>query len=476
MGLFRGLNLLQSVEARTTLGEELESILSSSLGRKAEFGAMLSTRHMARRMAGNTVTMTAINASDTAIDIVFQQTSRYNYSAIEEVALNPDAMRSSSKVIQTLNTVVDNEYAWEFYSNSPFYEDNIINTISTLIGRDAASYDNIGELVSDPSAMYDISINARAMQAIVMSKPAMQSVTSNAAAMRDITNNINAMTITANSDLSMRLIAKSQIALDEVTDQARSIVVGVPSAIFILGANENAWDYILSTSTLLATNIYSLLIAFGGLDSSIYEDVNSIFADNAASAAIANSKPAMMAILYEPAALAQMVSSDNLSNILGSVIAIREITENIPIMDSLIRDRVAFPILLDSSVARAAIFASPTLVETMMTAGSDSLSTVKKLARTATVVNDAKIGTFKTIGIDGNIIILTGVMGSIVATTLENTFKGDNQEPFVIGLPGTSLSSGPLNINLPFTNAMWDIASIAATAAGNVTITYVDFN
>ena len=145
-------------------------------------------------------------------------------------------------------------------------------------------------------------------------------------------------------------------------------------------------------------------------------------------------------------------------------------------MDSLIRDRVAFPILLDSSVARAAIFASPTLVETMMTAGSDSLSTVKKLARTATVVNDAKIGTFKTIGIDGNIIILTGVMGSIVATTLNNTFKGDNQEPFVIGLPGTSLSSGPLNINLPFTNAMWDIASIAATAAGNVTITYVDFN
>ena len=41
MGLFRGLNLLQSVEARTTLGEELESILSSSLGRKAEFAVIV---------------------------------------------------------------------------------------------------------------------------------------------------------------------------------------------------------------------------------------------------------------------------------------------------------------------------------------------------------------------------------------------------------------------------------------------------
>jgi hypothetical protein len=67
-------------------------------------------------------------------------------------------------------------------------------------------------------------------------------------------------------------------------------------------------------------------------------------------------------------------------------------------------------------------------------------------------------------------------MGSIVATTLANTFRGDGQSDFTIGLPGTSLSSGPLPINLPFTNMSWDIASIAATAAGNVTITYADFN
>jgi hypothetical protein len=485
MGLFRALNLLQAVEGQYTLGAELETILSSSLGREAEFGAMLGIRHMARRMAGNTVTMAAITSSDTAIKVVFEQTTQYNYRPIQEVSLDQAAMISTSTILNSLIAVVDNDVAWGYFSVSPYYEQNIVNILTTLIGLDPANYANITSLILDPSAMLDITLSNRAMKALVASSPAMAVVTQNSAAMANIAASNDAVLITANSDASMHLVAQSAIALAEVTPTARGLVLTVASAVIILGSYESAWDSIMSSSNQLSANIYGLLIVFGALDSTIFANVADIFSDTAASFAVANSKPAMMSILYEAedattagitSVLDVMIASDNLGTVLGSLVAITEIASDVPTMNALIANATAFPILLTSSDAKAAIFASPTLIATMMTSGSDSLAAVQGLAASATVVNDAAIGTFKTVGVAGNIIILTGVMGSIVATTLNNTFRGDTQSDFTIGLPGTSLSSGPVDINLPFTNAVWDIASIAATAAGNVTITYVDFN
>jgi hypothetical protein len=476
MGLFRALNLLQGVEAQTTSGTALETILAASPARESEFGAMLSVRHMARRMAGNPLTMAAINSSDSAIRVVFEQTSRYNYSAIEEITQNETAMLSTSTILESLGAVLDNPTAWSYYSTSPFYEDNILNTLTTIIGQDPANYATLSSLILDPSTMLAMSISARAMRALVASKPAMMIVTSNSDPMGFITGDENAMLTVANSDMSMRLISNSQVALDEVTDASRLLLIGVPSALFILGANETAWAWLLSTSTTLNSNIYRLLIAFGALDDDVFGNVADIFADTAASFAVANSKPAMMALLQEPAALATMIASDNLGTVLGSLVAIEEIAGSVTTMQTLITDSVGFPILLASSIAKEAIFASTVLFDTMMTSGSASFNAVAALAEPATLTNDASIGTFQSAGIDGNIIILTGVMGSIVATTLDNTFKGDTQAPHVVAVPGTSLSSGPVDIIKPFTNAKWDINSVAATAAAAISITYVDFN
>jgi hypothetical protein len=476
MGLFRALNLLQAVEGQVVLGAELETTLTNSPAQSAEFGAMLSTRHMARRMATNPITMTAITASDEAIRVVFEQTSVYNFAAIEKIAEHQAAMTATSTNVAALGAVVDNAVAWSYFSVSEYYEENIVNTLATIIGLDPAGFNNLADMISDSSTMLAISLSTRAMKALVASAPAMGLVTQSGPAMSDVAGNTVAMTIVANSDMSMRLIARSQTALDEVTDEARTLVIGVPSALKIIANYRPAWEFILSSSTTLASNIYSVLIVLGELDSEIFGSVADIFADTSASFAIANSTPSMMAILAEPTALATMIASDNLDTVLGSLVAITEITGSVSVMNTLIGDPIAFPIMLTSSAAKASIFGSSTLVTTMMTAGSASLASVQALAQSATIVNDAAIGTFKTSGITGNIIILTGVMGSIVATTLANTFRGDGQSDFTIGLPGTSLSSGPLPINLPFTNMSWDIASIAATAAGNVTITYADFN
>jgi hypothetical protein len=325
MGLFRGLNLLQGVENQTTLAPALESVLSGSPGQSAEFAAMLSTRHMARRMAGNSITMTAINASEKAIEIVFENTTELNAEPIKEIAKNSIAMLNTSQVLSSLNKVLDNDVAFSHYSASSFYEGNIVNTLATLIGRTPADYANISALILDSAAMGEISTSTRAMKAVVKSSPAMTVITTNSLPMIDIAANSAAMSIVANSSLSMHLIAQSQTALDEVTEAARALVAAVPSAILILGSYDDAWDYIMHTSTTLATNIYGLLIIFSEVDYTLHTSVTQIFNSSVASLKIANSRPAMVAVMHEPTTLATMIVSPNLEAIFTSSVAIKEI-------------------------------------------------------------------------------------------------------------------------------------------------------
>jgi hypothetical protein len=484
MAQFRALNLLQGLEGGVVLGSELETILNSSPGRPAELGALVSLRHMARRMAANTLTMAAITSSAAARRVIFENTSEYNFRPIEQITKNQSAMANTSVLADALGAVIDNDVAWSYFRASPYYEENIVNTLTTIIGLDPADFNTTTALIENTSAMGDIATSTRAMKALVASTPTMAIVTARTAPMADIAANTNAMTIVANNIPSVRLIAQSQTALNEITNEARLVVISIPTSLAIVSSYESAWDYILGSSTTLSANIYPLLIAFGGLDPDTFGSVEAIFADTTASFAVANSKPAMMAMVYEAgyattegisSAMDKLIASDNLSTVLGSLVAITEIAEDVPTMNTLITNPFAFPVLLESSDAKAAIFASPTLVSTMMTTSS-SLTLVQGMAQSATIVNNVLIGTYKSAGIAGNIIVLTAVMGSIVATTLLNRFQGDTQGPTEFALPGTSLSSGPIDIKLPFTNLTWDISSIAATAAGNVNITYADFN
>jgi hypothetical protein len=328
MGALRAINLLQGVEGQTTLGAALETILAGSEAKKAEFGAMLSTRHMARRMAGNPVTMTAINASEKAIEIVFENTTELNAEPIKEIAKNATAMGNTSQVLTSLHKVIDNDVAFGHYSASAFYEANIINTLTTIIGRDPANYVNISALILDSAAMGEIATNTRAMKAVVKSSPAMAVVTANSLPMIDLASNNDAMSIVANSDLSMRLIAQSQTALDEVTNGARAIVVGVPSAVLILGSYDDAWDYIMHTSNTLAANIYGLLIIFTEVDPTAHTSVTQIFNSSVASLKIANSRPAMVAVMHESTTLAIMIVSPNLETIFSSSVAVSEIADH----------------------------------------------------------------------------------------------------------------------------------------------------
>jgi hypothetical protein len=326
MSTFGAINTLQAVEADN--GTDLQVVLAGSTSKAAEFAALLNTRHIARRMAVNDITMTAINGSEKAIEIVFENTTELNADPIKEITKSSSAMLNTSQVLTSLTKLIDNDVAFGHYSASAFYEANIVNTLTTIIGRDPANYANISALILDAAAMGEISTNTRAMKAVVKSSPAMTVVTSNSLPMIDLASNDDAMGIVANSDLSMRLIAQSQTALDEITNGARTIVVGVASAVLILGSYDDAWDYIVHTSATLAANIYSLLIIFTEVDPIANTSVTQIFNSSVASLKIANSRPAMVAVLHEPTTLGIMISSPNLETIFSATIAVAEVASH----------------------------------------------------------------------------------------------------------------------------------------------------
>jgi hypothetical protein len=482
MGALSSLNALQAVEADN--GTDLQAWLSASASNRADFGALVNLRHIARRMAVNSITMTAINASSNAIQIVFEQTTELNAEPIKEIAKSLSAMTIASTTLASINAITGNAAGFKHFKESAHYEANILNTLATLIGHDPANYASLSAFILDPTPFGLIVINTKAMNALVASPSAMAIVTANSAPMQDIATDNSAMTITANSDMSMHLIAQSPTALAEVTNDARIIVVSIPSALIILGSYHDAWQGILDSSTILDDNIYYLLINLNGLSSSNFGDVDAIFADNAASSIVAQSHPSIQAIVAEAnktkypgttGAMDKLISSGNLATVLGSASAVEHIAEDEAIMTLLIQNSSAFSILLTSSAAKSAIFASTSLMSIMLAPGSDSLAAVSALAVSKTVSNDTVIGTYQSLGVPEKVIILTGVLGSIVATETNCSFGGDNEPVFTIGLTGTSLSSGPKAINKPYTNAVLDVNAIAATAAAALTFTFVDF-
>jgi hypothetical protein len=483
MSIFKAINLLQSVEADN--GTDLQSVLASSASKRGEFSALLNTRHVARRIAANPITMTAINASPLALQIVFEQTMPLNYSPVEEVSKVDSAMLITSTSLASLNAITGNVTSFKYFSESDYYETYILNTLATLIGHDPASYASLSVFILDPTPFGLIVLSTKAMTALVASTSAMAIVTANQAPMQDIATDTNAMTTTANSDMSMHLISQSAVALAEVTDDARAIVVSIPSALIILSSYHTAWQNILDGSTTLNINIYPLLLNLNGLASSDFADVDAIFADATASVTVANSHPSIQAIVAEAnktkypgntGAMDKIIASDNLGTFLGSASAVSHIALDETIMNTLIGNESAFPILLGSSAAKSAIFSNETLVANMLTAGSTSLAAVSSLAVSKTMQNEVIIGSYVSMGIPGNIIILTGVLGSIVATATTGTIKGDAGIVDTFSFTGTSATSGAIPVNKAYTNAQWDLNAIAATAAAALTITYVDFN
>ena len=70
MPMIRAMRLLNAVEAGTTTGAQLETLLTADPGRLAEFNVLLGMRGQTRRMAASSTAMAAVIASSTAMTAV----------------------------------------------------------------------------------------------------------------------------------------------------------------------------------------------------------------------------------------------------------------------------------------------------------------------------------------------------------------------------------------------------------------------
>ena len=73
--MIRAMRLLNAVEAGTTTGAQLETLLTADPGRLAEFNVLLGMRGQTRRMAASSTAMTAVIASSTAMTAVAESST-----------------------------------------------------------------------------------------------------------------------------------------------------------------------------------------------------------------------------------------------------------------------------------------------------------------------------------------------------------------------------------------------------------------
>ncbi|MCX8016465.1 MAG: LamG domain-containing protein [Rhodocyclaceae bacterium] len=97
MPKLRVLRLLNTIEAGTTTGSQLQTLLQDS-GRLAEFNALLQMRGQARRMAASSTAMNAVAASSTAMNAIYASPT-----AIKAISPNAWAVYAPHSSLLTLS-------------------------------------------------------------------------------------------------------------------------------------------------------------------------------------------------------------------------------------------------------------------------------------------------------------------------------------------------------------------------------------
>jgi len=481
MPMLRAVRLLQSVEAGITNGAALEALLADA-GRVSDLSTLLGMREQVRRMANSTVTMDALITSPTATEATFGLANPDSKVAIQYMVKSPTAMSMVSASKSTLDVIEGNDTSWSEFIASQYYETNILSILHLMCEIPQGTHASMALFVDNTQAAAAISTFEGAIKAAVASAPTMALITEDATAMSNIASDTFAMHTVANSDLSMHLISQSAVALAEVNDEARGIVVGTPSAVKIISSYPTTWAAVVtgpdgvSPSSTLAANLRDILVNINDLSPSLITSAD-VISSSDAMAVVSGNEASMVAILTEPTAKAALIASPHLGAVLANPAAMSVVAGNESVMGELIANSTAFPLLLANASARDAIFGSTALITTM-SGNSGAMAILNAGAQTKLgPTPDGSTNTYQSAGVSGNIILLTIVMKSIVATTLHVALVGANagQGPNVYEVPGTSLSSGPISAVGAYTDMTYDVMSIAATAAAQIQITYYPF-
>lgn len=477
MPTLRALRLLNAVEAGTVNGTVLQTYLTDT-GRVAEFSSLLSSRGQSRRMAGSSLTMTAIASSIAATNIVFKSATTSTSAACQAVVASPVAMVTVAASIPSLNVVFANTVAWGLFNTSAFYEGNIKTVIANFAGVTPANYATVDALIADSVSMAAVAAAPAAMGAVVASTNTTTLMAASSAAMALVASNSVAIETVAKQTSVMGIIANSTPAMTEINSRsvATNKMASYPGAITAISSVASAWASYMA-GPYFSTNLPLALANLIGVNPITYSTLSSIIADATALAKVAANKSAVQALASNSAAMSTLANSSNIGIILGSAIAMGVIGPNVSAMSSFLGASGAWSGLFSSSVAKGYIVTSTALVDVI--AGNSALltylGTLAKVTQPATIP-DGLVGTYQNYdgGQPAKVLILTVREVGIAATFSDYKLSGSAMAGSAANTTLHVSSQVAVTSIAGYTGLTWDLLAAGVTAATLPIIKYVD--
>ena len=242
-------------------------------------------------VAASDIAMTAVAASETAMEAVISGTIALNAvaaskTAMTAVAANETAMAAVAASRVAMSAIIGNSTALNAVVTSSV-------AMAAVIGNSTA----LNAVVSSSTAMAAIIANSTALNAVVSSSAAMSAVAASQTAMAAIIGNSTALNAVVSSSTAMAAIEKSQVAKDAIA------------------------------ASDMATAKYA--VGAAGLKPADYANMAAVAASQTAMAAIASSQTAMAAIASSQTAMAAVAASYvAVAAVYGSAVAVDAVKAN----------------------------------------------------------------------------------------------------------------------------------------------------
>ena len=190
---------------------------------------------------------------------------------------------------------------------------NAVAASKTAMTAVAANETAMAAVAASRVAMSAIIGNSTALNAVVTSSVAMAAVIGNSTALNAVVSSSTAMAAIASSQTAMAAIASSQTAMAAVAASyvAVAAVYGSAVAVDAVKANETAWATLTGATSAVMGKAVAVL---SGLNPDSYADMTAVASSSTAMAAIASSQTAMAAIASSSTALSAIAASTTALN------------------------------------------------------------------------------------------------------------------------------------------------------------------
>lgn len=194
MPMVRAMRLMNAVEAGTTSGAQLQTLLAAEAGRLSELNVLLQMRGQVRRLAASPVTIGAFASSSTAMSAVV--VSPTAMVAISGSQIAASTVTSSSTAVSAISA---NDQASRIM-------------MLTGTGLSYKNYANVAAVIASSTAMAAVAASSQAVAFIVASSTLMTDVAASSVGMTAMAASSIAMPIIAGSSTAMTIAAASSAA------------------------------------------------------------------------------------------------------------------------------------------------------------------------------------------------------------------------------------------------------------------------